>query len=436
MSFSDLSSLQQAGHGSGDFKHSEDPIAQYSFNFKDPLLPEIVAPSPPSTHLFETLKSIDEFSSNLTLRDVEMQAPLSEELTVVVLDTNILLDYLDVIQAFVTEFEEQGLPVLIIIPGVVIYELDGQKNRERLSWFARRASSWLLKKVKERRSVKGQALNETCKASGNWKKRDLDAIQEFGSERSNDSLIIDCCKYFLRQRRTFLCSKDKLLIVEAESESILTISPGRGTFSSRDIAQALFGIEASRFRFSGYHPTYRDSLDNLIQATPALEPDDDGMDIDDDASSVPRLLHPSHSLDLLHLQVIDYFTGLLLELVARVAGPAVRSFGYSDSVSKHAPSYSKKKFASWGAVECLDYLGAKKRLPRTSPRVETFMTRAYEGVGARRGQDWSRRDWEMALEGLREIGDDWQEGSIRESVSAARLHMSRVFAMPMRPTGL
>lgn len=30
--------------------------------------------------------------------------------------------------------------------------------------------------MKERRSVKGQALNETCKASGNWKKRDIDAV--------------------------------------------------------------------------------------------------------------------------------------------------------------------------------------------------------------------------------------------------------------------
>jgi rRNA-processing protein FCF1 len=386
--------------------------------------------------LFETLKSIDEFSSSLTLRDVEMQAPLSEELTVVVLDTNILLDYLDVIQTFVTEVEEQGLPVMIIIPGVVIYELDGQKNRERLSWFARRASSWLLKKVKERRSVKGQALEETCKASGNWKKRDMDAVLEFGSERSNDGLIIDCCKYFLRQRRTFLCSKDKLLTVEAESESVLTISPGRDTFSSSDIAHALFGIEASRFRFSGYHHAYRNSLENLIQATAKPEQDDDEMDVDDEASSVPRLLHPSHSLDLLHLQVIDYFTGLLLELVDRVAGPDVRSFGCSNSGSKHAPSYSRKSFTTWGALECLDYLGMKKRLPRTSPRVETFMTRPYEGVGARRGQDWSRRDWETAMKGLREIGDEWQEGSIREAVPAAELHISRVFAMPMRPTGL
>ncbi|KAG2056323.1 hypothetical protein BDR06DRAFT_952798 [Suillus hirtellus] len=416
MSFSNLLSLQQPGFGDGDFKHT---------------------PSPPSTHLFETLKSIDEFSNSLTLRDVEMQAPLSEELTVVVLDTNILLEYLDVIQVFVTEVEERGLPVLIIIPGVVIYELDGQKNRERLSWFARRASSWLLKKVKERRSVKGQALNETCKASGNWKKRDLDAALEFGSERSNDSLIIDCCKYFLRQRRTFLCSKDKLLIVEAESEFVLTISPSRNTFSSRDIAEALFGAEAAaRFKFSKYHATYQNSSENLIQVIPAPEPDDDVMDVDDDVSSVPQLLQPSHSLDLLHVQVIDYFTGLLLELVARVAGPDVRSFGCSNTASKHAPSYSRKDFATWGAVDCLDYLGAKKRLPRTSPRVDTFMTRPYEGVGARRGQDWSRRDWETALKGLGEIGDDWQEGSIRESVPAAQLHISRVFAMPMRPTGL
>jgi hypothetical protein len=46
-----------------------------------------------------------------------------------------------------------------------------QKNRDGLAWFARRASSWLLKKVKERRTVKGQTHEETCKASGNWKVR-------------------------------------------------------------------------------------------------------------------------------------------------------------------------------------------------------------------------------------------------------------------------
>lgn len=36
---------------------------------------------------------------------------------------------------------------------------------------ARHASSWLLAAVKERQIVKGQANDETCKSSGNWKLR-------------------------------------------------------------------------------------------------------------------------------------------------------------------------------------------------------------------------------------------------------------------------
>lgn len=44
-----------------------------------------------------------------------------------------------------------------------------QKNRDGLAWFARRASQWLLLRVKERKVVKGQANEETCKPSGNWK---------------------------------------------------------------------------------------------------------------------------------------------------------------------------------------------------------------------------------------------------------------------------
>jgi hypothetical protein len=65
------------------------------------------------------------FVTKICTRYRNPQGPLSEELTIVVLDTNILLEFLDVIQGFVSEVEEQGLPVLLVIPGVVIYELDG-----------------------------------------------------------------------------------------------------------------------------------------------------------------------------------------------------------------------------------------------------------------------------------------------------------------------
>ena len=43
----------------------------------------------------------------------------------IVLDTNILLHHFDVVVQFVSDIERQALPITIIIPGVVIYELDG-----------------------------------------------------------------------------------------------------------------------------------------------------------------------------------------------------------------------------------------------------------------------------------------------------------------------
>jgi hypothetical protein len=58
---------------------------------------------------------------------------------------------------------------------------DRQKNRDGLAWFSRRASAWLLKKVKERKTVKGQANEETCKRSGNWRIRGPDEASLTGA---------------------------------------------------------------------------------------------------------------------------------------------------------------------------------------------------------------------------------------------------------------
>ncbi|KAI6130427.1 PIN domain-containing protein [Pisolithus croceorrhizus] len=360
-----------------------------------------------------------------------MQDALSEQSTIIVVDTNILLEFLDVLQTFVSEIEQRGLPVVLIIPGVVIYELDSQKNRDGLSWFARRASTWLLRKVKERRSVKGQALEETCKASRNWKKREPG--EDLGMERTNDSLILDCCQYFFRQRRTFLCSRDKILAVEAESVGISTIFPRRGSFCSRDIAFTVFG-QATAKTFSGHYPIY--SNESKEPGAPATMPDDDGMDVDDD-SAMAQVIRPSHALDLLHLQVIEYFSQLLLDLVSAVGHGEAQSFGVGGVGSRHTPSYARKHMTLWAASDCVEYLNSKKPCPRSNPRVEVFLMKPYEGRGARRGQDWSRRDWEVALKGLAVIGEQWEAGSaIRESIPAVQFHVSRIFSLPMRPTGL
>lgn len=52
------------------------------------------------------------------------KVPLTDRWSIIVLDTNILLEFLDIIQTFVSEAEQQRVPVLIIIPGAVIHELD------------------------------------------------------------------------------------------------------------------------------------------------------------------------------------------------------------------------------------------------------------------------------------------------------------------------
>lgn len=50
---------------------------------------------------------------------------VSEELIFIILDTNIILHYLEVIDDFIADIQTLSLPMMIIIPGAVINELDG-----------------------------------------------------------------------------------------------------------------------------------------------------------------------------------------------------------------------------------------------------------------------------------------------------------------------
>jgi len=167
--------------------------------------------------------------------------------------------------------------------------------------------------------------------------------------------------------------------------------------------------------------------------------DDDSMMVDDD-TSMSEILQPSHALDLLHIQIIDHFTRLLVELVGRVGGPEIHNYESSEGVSasQHAPQWQSQKrhYSGWSIAESLEYLNSKKRGPITNPRVEVFLSKPYCYRGARRGQDWSRRDWEVGLQGLSSIGDIWEEVSIRESLQVLDHHVVGIFGMRMRPTGI
>jgi hypothetical protein len=163
------------------------------------------------------------------------------------------------------------------------------------------------------------------------------------------------------------------------------------------------------------------------------------MDIDTDSAHTIDLL-PSHPLDLLHLQIIEHFTALLVELVGHVGAPEVlrKPVGDGLSASRYAPEWAKTHYLDWPASYCIQYLDTKKRLKPSFPRLDLFLTYPYSrpGTGARRGQEWSRKDWEVALEALKSLGELWQEISIAESLAVLQPHLIAVFEEPMRPTGI
>lgn len=166
---------------------------------------------------------------------------------------------------------------------------------------------------------------------------------------------------------------------------------------------------------------------------------DDSMMIDDDYF-MPEILRPSHALDLLHEQVVEHFDRLLNELAGKAGAAELRqgSRGESVSASVHAPVWKlgSRVYTEWDAGECLEYLNDKRRVKETSPRLEVFLSLPYRRRGARRGQDWSRRDWEVAVKSLDSVGRVWDEQAIRESVQVLQPHLAGVFALHLRPTGI
>ncbi|KAI0269113.1 PIN domain-containing protein [Gloeopeniophorella convolvens] len=392
-----------------------------------------------------TLRQIDEVIN----QDVEMQPLNVREIFYLVVDTNVLLHYLDALQQFVIDIEHHlRMTLQIVVPGIVVSELDRQKTRnDKVAWAARVASTWLLEKVKERRFVKGQAHEETCKASRKWNVRDAGEIKKGGSEW-NDDLILDCCQYFARPpphgwepRYVALCSGDKNLCLKVESVGIRTLSPSNG-WTSRAIATALFAgapnvdlgafdgqvskVQRRTLRFPGTsagRPLAR------VNASVGA----DAMDIDEEP------IGPSHPLDMLHLELIDHFSQLLLQVVDRVGGPEVPWHEVpTGRISQHAPGWTRVKFSEWRPRESIEYLGRKggEGLSRGNLDRLVHFLEYPDKRGGRKGQDWTRSDWESGVSTLGAIGRSWEDDGLAESVEVLKRYAGATFLQRMRPTGM
>lgn len=262
-------------------------------------------------------------------------------------------------------------------------------------------------------------------------------------------------------RHVALCSGDKNLCVKAESVGgvflipireneifihwrgaigIRTLSPTSG-WTSRAIVTTLFaGVPMVHLNnFDGQSSkVQRRTLrtDSNITTKPGRTvalARLDAMEVDEEP------MRPSHPLDVLHLEVVEHFSPLLLGVVDRVGGPEVPWYGPQDGqVSRHAPSWARIGLAEWTPRESVQYLGRKEGLGASRAELDklaNFLMYADQR-GGRKGQDWTRSDWESCVLALESIGSKWGDDELRESAEVLKRFVRETFLLRMKPTGM
>ena len=146
---------------------------------------------------------------------------------------------------------------------------------------------------------------------------------------------------------------------------------------------------------------------------------------------------PSHFLDDLHLQLVDHFTILFKELVERIDPGVVLSAGKNNAnLSMHAGVLTKP-FEEWTAADCLQHLGTLGKVPGSRAlRMESFMSKPHckdvNARGRRRGQDWTRVQWDTGIQMLERVGKTFEDQAIRESVDLLKIAVEDHFRPPKR----
>ncbi|XP_006460248.1 hypothetical protein AGABI2DRAFT_117208 [Agaricus bisporus var. bisporus H97] len=347
----------------------------------------------------------------------------------IVLDTNILLHHLHILKNLVEDIVAASAPITLICPGIVLNELDFQKNQSHIGRLARNATDWMMREVSRKDLpkpiVKGQAQQETCKSTKNWK------VREKGEAPvSNDEVILDCCSYFHSNAPTIMYTGDKNLCLRCSHEGeqwikfkfkvshddieglLFILPPPSHEYTSRDLVKYMQGVL----------PEYQGLLESVIESHRQQANNgkkDDGMMIDEDlqAEVVPRAT-------LVHNQVIERFVPQFRALVQRVGGDELVEFENKKksgvSVSKYAPRWQQndRPVGEWEVGDCLEYLQNKKKINFTQPEppLERFLRYPYSGNGALSGAEWSASAWKAAGLSLRQVGEAWKDEAMLQDV--------------------
>ncbi|KAL1914898.1 uncharacterized protein VTP21DRAFT_7814 [Calcarisporiella thermophila] len=160
----------------------------------------------------------------------------------VIIDTNFCLTHLGFLHGLVYRSAPSN-GVVVIVPWIVIQELDGLKSRSSKSQIreiAIRANDFLWKALGSKRdqsSLRGQKLNER--------------LREFGNKnKSNDDEILNCCRYFQQavdhNIMVMLLSNDKNLCVKALVHGIETFSYFKNGLDPDTVVQTILHQSTQR----------------------------------------------------------------------------------------------------------------------------------------------------------------------------------------------
>ena len=203
-------------------------------------------------------------------------------------------------------------------------------------------------------------------------------------------------------------------------------------WSSRAIASSIFGSDACR-GFDGYvqsHIRQGQTSSHIQSSSGAFVVDRMNIDIEHSAEWIP-----SHVLDDLHLQLVDHFTILLKELVERIDPEMARSAGKNTAnLSIHAAGVLTRPFEEWTAADCIEHLTTLRKIPGSSLlRFESFMSKPHckdaNARGRRRGQDWTRVQWDRGMQMLETVGKVFEDRGIGESVEFLKIAVEDYFRL-------
>ncbi|WWC70273.1 uncharacterized protein I206_104223 [Kwoniella pini CBS 10737] len=173
-----------------------------------------------------TIESDDMMGSHEEEMIWEPENSTSNSIHYLAIDTNIFISQLNLIRVVHDLLLTlRPSPIILLIPSIVIHELDSLKNSKTLpepnspitlGRLVQSSNSWLLEIHRNRRKTGKGALR--CQSLK--EKWDLH-IREHGQ---NDDQILDCCLYFkYHEAKVTLWTDDKNLSVKAESNDIPTI---------------------------------------------------------------------------------------------------------------------------------------------------------------------------------------------------------------------